>query len=477
MSVLENIEPIAVLKYFEEICAIPHGSGNCKAIADYLENFAKQNSLECRRDDADNIIIKKPGTAGYENSEAVIIQGHMDMVCEKIASCEKEMDIEGLDIFVDGDFVRADGTTLGADNGVAVAMAMALLASDDIPHPPIVAVITTDEEIGMLGAVAIDMSDVSAKKMINIDSEDEGVFTVSCAGGNIAKCELPLNYEAFDGEYYSIEISGLKGGHSGIKIDKGRANSNVLMGRVLYELKKACNIRIASISGGDKDNAIPAKTVAIIAADSPYALEVCCDMEKILSDEYKTTDPNLRMIMEKTDAMPTLDKASTDKLITMLQCMPNGIYAMSADIPGLVQTSLNMGVVKIMDGKFISTFCVRSSVSSQKTMIVNKLSDLMETLGGTIEISGDYPAWEYKKESDLRDLFVEVFTEQYGHEPKIEAIHAGVECGLFAGKIEGLDCISIGPELRDIHTPRESMSISSVERTWKLILEVLKRMK
>jgi len=477
MLVLGHLEPQAVFNYFEQICSVPHGSGNCKAIADLIENFAKEHSLDYTRDEVDNIIIRKPGTTGYENSPAVILQGHMDMVCEKEPSCKKDMATEPIELLIYENTVTADGTTLGADNGIAVAMAMAILASDDIPHPPIEAIITTDEETGMLGAVAIDLSETKAKTMINIDSEEEGVFTVSCAGGNIAKCEVPVSYEDFDGRFYCIEISGLKGGHSGIKINKGRANSNVLMGRVLYELKKVCNIRIASIFGGDKDNAIPVKTVAVIAADNPIALEVCCDMEKILSDEFKTTDPNLRMIMEKTDAIPTLDKISTDKIITMLQCMPNGVLAMSADIAGLVQTSLNMGVVKICKDKFVSTFCVRSSVSSQKDMVVNKLSNMMECIGGTIDISGDYPAWEYKKESRLRDLFVEVFTEQYGYAPKIEAIHAGVECGLFAGKIEGLDCISIGPELRAIHTPRESMSISSVERTWKLILEVLKRLK
>ncbi len=476
MSILNNISPKSVFGYFEKICSVPHGSKNVGALVDLIEEFAKENNLEYYRDAAENIIIKKPGTCGYENSESVIIQGHTDMVCEKEASSSKDMNREGIDLILDGDTITANATTLGADNGIAVAMAMALLAADDIPHPPIEAVFTSDEEIGMLGAAQLDFSKLSAKKMINIDSEDEGIFTVSCAGGCLAEIKIPVSRCKCSAPCYRIKISGLSGGHSGVEIHKGRANSNMLMGRLLGMLAEGGNINLVSADGGLKDNAIPVETACVVSCDADIEA-IAEQAEKIFCEEYRVTDKNISVDVCPTEADSMMDSASTKKVIALLNCAPNGIIRMSADIEGLVQTSLNMGVLKTNADNVYAGFCVRSSVATEKDMLLLRLSVLADTLGADFTSSGHYPGWEYMENSHLRQIFIEEFEKQYGRSPKIEAIHAGLECGLFSGMIDGLDCISIGPDLSDIHTPRESVSVSSVGRTWDLVLAVLKRLK
>ncbi len=486
---LEHLQPQRVFYYFEKMCEIPHGSRNTKQISDFCVSFAKEHNLEYHQDADNNVIIIKEATAGYENADAVIIQGHLDMVCEKTTDCTKDMEKEGLDIFVDGDEVRAKDTTLGGDNGIAVAMAMAILEDDSLSHPRVEAVFTVDEEIGLLGAGSIDVSPLKGKTMINIDSEDEGIFTVSCAGGNVADCRLPLQTVLYSGTAYEIEITGCKGGHSGVEIDKGRSNANVLMGRVLQgialRVKNVLNedIAIASVKGGLKDNAIPVQAKAVVVCSNVQAAELIqksvSEMHTIFANEYATADAGIKIALTETQItdLAVMDKESTKRAICLLTCMPNGIQTMSMDIEGLVQTSLNMGIVKTENGQLQISFCVRSSMDSEKEMVNLRIGTLMEQLGGTMEIDGDYPGWEYKKDSKLRDLMIRVFKEQYGKEPKVEAIHAGLECGMFAGKIPGLDCVSIGPDLRRIHTVRESMSISSVQRVYEFVLEVLKRMK
>jgi len=478
MAILDNIEPKAVFKYFEQMCGIPHGSGNTKAVSDWLVNFAKENGLEYYQDDMNNVIIIKEATEGYENSQPIILQGHIDMVCEKAPDCNKNMETEGLDLVVEGDVLRAEGTTLGGDNGIAVAMAMAVLASDDLSHPRVEAVFTVDEEIGLLGATGLDVSKLKGKRMLNIDSEDEGIFTVSCAGGNVTECILPVTREGFCGSAYKIKIDGLLGGHSGVEIHKGRANSNVLMGRVLYKLSKETELRIISVDGGLKDNAIPRETIAkVVVSDENTFDNVCLAMCEFIKSEYSSTDPDIRFTISPIKNAGALDKDSTDRVICMLCCLPDSVQEMSPDIPGLVQTSLNMGVLKTAEEQVTASFCVRSSITSQKELMTDRLTCLMNNLGGKTVVSGDYPGWKYRRQSPLRDLMIEVFTQQYGKEPKIEAIHAGLECGLFAGKIPDLDCISFGPDLKDIHTYSERVSISSVQRVWTMIIEVLKRMK
>ena len=473
MRVLEHLEPKRVFYYFEELSKIPHGSQNTKKISDWIVDFAKQNNLKYIQDEYNNVIIIKQASKGYENADAIILQGHIDMVCEKDEGCKKDMEKEGLDLLTDGDFISAEGTTLGADNGIAVAMMMAVLESEELNHTRIEAVFTVDEEIGMLGADKIDLSMLSGKKLINIDSEDEGVFTVSCAGGNLTKTRIPVTREDFNGKTFLLRISGLKGGHSGIEIDKGRANASILMGRVLYEISQKCELRIISVTGGVKDNVITSEAESIVCVSSEDAVK---NLKMNFSDEYRSTDPEIKIEVTEIEYSVPLDCESTKNVVRMLTLIPNGVIEMSADIPGLVQTSLNLGIVKTTDTDFITGSCVRSSKESQKDMLSNRIAILSETLGGKAEISGDYAGWDYLENSDLRRLMVKVFLEQYGYEPKIEAIHAGLECGVLASKIPGLDCISIGPNLLEIHTPRERMSASSVARVWKMITETLTRM-
>ena len=476
MAVLSGIEPNGVFYYFERICEIPHPSHHTDEISAYLMRFAEEKGLFAFRDEVNNVIIKKPASAGYEESKPVIVQGHIDMVCEKAPDCDKDMFKEGLDLAIDGDIVYAKGTTLGGDDGIAAAMMLALL-DGDYPHPALECVFTVDEEVGMLGAEKLDASILEGKTVLNIDSEVEGVLTVGCAGGANVKCLLPISRADFTGTALGITVGGLQGGHSGIEIDKKRANANVLMGRALDAISAKTELRVISVNGGDKDNAIPRETVAkVVVSDAEKAVEAVAAMDAAFKNEYSISDSEVSVSYTPCGYEMPMDKDTSSALVTLLLCMPNGIQEMSADIEGLVQTSLNFGILKTEAGQVSAQFCVRSSIDSQKVMLIFRISRLMSTLGGKIEISGNYPGWQYKPVSPLRDLMVEVFTEQYGYPPKIEAIHAGLECGLFADKIPGLDCVSFGPDLKEIHTCRETMSISSVQRVWRMVLEVLKRM-
>lgn len=478
MDILKNLEPQGVFRFFEELCAIPHGSGNTKAISDYLVNFAKERGLEHYQDELNNVIIIAPATPGYEDAAPVIIQGHMDMVCEKAPGCAKDMAVEGLDLAVEGDTIFAKGTTLGGDDGIAVAMALAVIDDKSIAHPRLEAVITVDEEVGMDGAVGIDLSPLKGKALINIDSEDEGIFTVGCAGGAHVECSIPAAREAFAGAALDIAIEGLLGGHSGAEIDKGRANANMLMGRLLYALGQKTDCRLVSVHGGLKDNAIPTASYArVIAADEAAVRAVCAEFEAQFKAEYAVTDKDIRVSVTAAAAADAMDKAGTARAVCFLCCAPNGIQAMSADIEGLVQTSLNLGILTSDERGICASFSVRSSVASQKAMLIDRLRCLTEQLGGRVEISGDYPGWAYRQDSPLRELMAEVFTEQYGHAPTIAAIHAGLECGLFLDKKPELDCVSIGPDIDEIHTFREKLHIASTQRTWALLVETLRRMK
>jgi dipeptidase D len=478
MAVLEQLEPKRVFHFFEALCAIPHGSSNTKQISDYLVAFAQARGLEVHQDELNNVIIIKEATPGYEQADAVILQGHMDMVCEQAPSCTKDMSKEGLDLAVDGDIIYAKDTTLGGDDGIAVAMALAVLDAQDIPHPRVEAVFTVDEEIGMLGAAGLDVSMLRGTRMLNLDSEAEGVFTVSCAGGNVTTSTIPLSRAPFDGAALTITVGGLRGGHSGIEIDKGFGNSNLLMGRVLYAASQAAELRLVAVNGGLKDNAIPRETKALLVTADPDAVRAVCQvLDSQLKNEYRITDPGVFVSVEDGAAALPMDETSTARVIGFLTCLPNGIQAMSAGIPGLVQTSLNLGILQTAEDRLIGANCVRSSVDSQKQMLVDRLKCLTEMLGGRVEITGDYAGWEYQQNSPLRDLLVEVFTQQYGRAPKIEAIHAGVECGIFVGKLPGLDCVSLGPDMTEIHTCREKLYIASVQRLWTMLLETLKRMK
>ena len=481
MSVLGNLQPESVFGFFEEIAAIPHGSFDNERISNYLVDFAKARGLEHYQDEALNVIIIKEATPGYENAEPVIIQGHMDMVCEKTAESDFDFKNDGLKLIIDGDILTADGTTLGGDDGIAVAMGLALLDAKDIEHPRLEVVITTDEEVGLLGAEAIDVSPLKGRKMINIDSEEEGIFTSSCAGGVTATAIVPVEREAFAGDIYKIRIEGLLGGHSGIEINKERANANILMGRVLYDFDFA-DFRLVSLSGGKKDNVICKLSEAevVTAADADKIKAYADEMTAMFRHEYRVADPDVRVVIEKTDSvagMP-LTAESTGKVVTYLMNTPYGVQNMSMDIEGLVETSLNIGALELEEDAMKAGYAVRSAAETRKDYIVKKLESLAKVLGGELTLAGAYPGWEYKADSPLRDTAVRVYEKMYGEAPEIAAIHAGLECGLFAGKMgSDLDCISIGPNMQGVHTPDETLSISSTKRVWEFLVEVLKESK
>ena len=478
MSVLEHLEPRSVFMWFERLCAIPHGSGNTKAASDWLVSFARERGLSWEQDALYNVLIRKDASPGYEAAPGVILQGHIDMVCEKLPECPLDLARDGLALRVEGDTVYAEGSTLGGDDGVAVAMMLALLDDGALPHPALECLFTTDEEIGMLGAAGLNFALIRARRMINLDSEEEGIFTVGCAGGRLVTLSLPVDREEGAGVPLRLEVSGLTGGHSGGEIHKGRANAVMLLGRLLYRLKRRTDFRLQSVSGGGKDNAIPmSASASLCAADAEAAAALCREMEQALREEYAVTDGGVRVALHPGTPGPVMDAESTERVGRLLLCAPDGVQAMSPDIPGLVQTSLNLGILRTVPDGVEASFCVRSSVESQKWMLTDRLECLAAGLGGGITVSGDYPGWAYRRESPLRDLMTEVFTEQYGHAPVIAAIHAGLECGLFSAYLPGLDCVSIGPELSDIHTPRERLHVASLGRTWALLCETLKRMK
>ena len=473
---LQGLEPESVFRYFEEICAIPHGSRNTKAISDYLVSFAKAHGLRYRQDESNNVVIFAPGTCGLEDHESVILQGHMDMVCEKDASCPLDMAVDGLDVTHDGCCIFAKGTTLGGDDGIAVAYALAILDDNTIAHPPLEVIITVDEEIGMLGAAAMDLADVKGRTMLNLDSEDEGIFTVSCAGG--ATCTVSLNAErkAVYGPCVRLSVEGLQGGHSGAEIHKNRANANKVMGDFLGRIQKLMPLCLTSFSGGSKDNAIPRACQATVVAMG-IGLERINDIAAQLQQEVRETydEPEALVQAFDVDALGgnALTTAATADVISLLCAAPNGVQAYCPDMPELVQTSLNLGIAKLGD-RFTATFSVRSSVNAEKEGLITKLKELADFYNGTYSQSGTYPAWEFRKDSRLRDVMVPIYTRMFGKEPKVLAIHAGLECGLLGDKLPGLDCVSIGPQMHDIHTSREKLEIASTKRTWDFLLEVLK---
>lgn len=482
MMVLKDLKPEKVMYFFEEICKIPHGSGNTKMISDFCVQFAEDRNLKYVQDEKNNIVIFKPGTAGYENSETVIIQGHLDMVCEKDKDCSVDMEKEGLRLQVRDGFIEAQGTTLGGDDGIAVAFGLAVLDSNEIEHPPLEVVFTVDEEIGMLGATDFDFSVLKGRTMLNIDSEEEGNLLVSCAGGVTATCHLGINKVKKEGTLVEIKVHGLLGGHSGVEIDKGRANSNLVMGRFLWELQKYAEYNLVSIEGGKKDNAIPKETVANILLSAPdyQVVEDMADVfNKTLKQEYRITDKDIHISCSKknNDIFQVMDEKTGNRVITALLNLPRGIQKMSFDLPGLVQTSLNMGILKCTEDEVIMSFSVRSSISSEKLELVSRMENLMASLGGSVTLNGDYPAWEFKQDSKLRELMKDIYAEQTGKEAIVQSMHAGVECGIFADRLKGLDCVSFGPDIFDIHTTSERLPIDSVQRTWDYLLEILKRLK
>ncbi len=487
MGILQALEPAKVFHFFEEICGIPHGSYNTKAISDYLADFARERGLAYFQDEVNNVVIFGEASEGYEDAPAVMLQGHMDMVCEKEAGCSIDMAKEGLRLTVDGDWVSADGTTLGGDNGVAVAMMLALLDSREYAHPKLECVFTVDEETGLEGAEALDVSRLTARRMINMDSEEEGVITVSCAGGITANCSVPVRRETVSGKGCTVRLAGLQGGHSGIEINKERANANILMGRILSELGDAADLRIRTLAGGSADNVICNACAAevVVLGDIKALTAAAEELQKTLAAEYRASDPDIRLVVEAGEDCEAgaLDEDSTARVIGFLLNTPNGIIHMSLDIEGLVETSLNLGAMKLAGtedgGEALQLlYSIRSSVKSRQDFVCRRLDNFCRVLGGKAEFSLYYPGWEYRADSPLRDTCVSVYKELYNKEPLVEAVHAGLECGFFAGKIgPELDAVSIGPTMEGVHTPSERLSISSTARTWNYLLGVLKALR
>lgn len=472
-----NLKPLEVFKFFYELSSIPHGSGNMDGISEYCVAFAKQRGLEFYRDNANNVIIYKSASKGRENTNPIILQGHLDMVCQKNADRVIDFEKDGIEVVVDGDYLRANGTTLGADNAIAVAIILALLDSDTASHPPIEAVFTTDEEIGMIGANALDMSRLSAKRMINLDSEEEDTVTVSCAGGIDFKAFIPITKSKTEGYKTVISLEGLTGGHSGVEIDKGRVNAHILAGRFLELLRKECDFDLADITGGDKSNAIP-----------KYCIITLCSADSLLAKNAETILKNIKNDISKQEAefkytvecfsaghLEVIGKEDLRSLIFALCLTPDGVINMSANIEGLVETSLNLGILKTEKDSVVFGHALRSSKASALDRLVERLYSFWSQTNANYHTSGYYPPWEYKEESSLRQLYCKVYKELCNTQPKVEAIHAGLECAVFASKLKELDCISIGPDLFDVHTPNERLKISSVEKIYNILLELLKR--
>lgn len=474
---LEALEPKQVFRYFEELTKIPRCSGSEKQASDHLVAFAAQRSLEVSQDEALNVIIKKPGTAGYESSPAVILQGHMDMVCEKTKGLGHDFSKDPIPLKIDGDFVRTDGTTLGADNGIAVAYGLALLDSADIPHPPLELLVTTSEETGMDGAYALDAGPLTGKTLLNIDAENEGVFFVSCAGGVDLASEFDTHWEKATGDALLIEVSGLKGGHSGMEIVQQRANAIKLLGRLLGAATDAGEFRIAAISGGSKSNAIARDAQATVTADPAVTKKIVSIVERLAGDmrlEFAVSDPDIVVTTAPADAVAKqLDAASSRKLIDFLVIAPHGVQSMSQELDGLVESSLNFGVLTQSSESIKMVISVRSPVDSIKEDITRRLEALARLVDATSARTGIYPAWRYEADSKVRDLCVRVYKDVTGKEAQIQAIHAGLECGLLKEKLPQTDMISFGPNLYNVHTPEEHLSISSVANTWEFLKSVL----
>lgn len=472
---LAGLEPKAVIGYFEKLCSIPHGSGNTRMISDYLVSFAKEHNLKYIQDELNNVILFGDGTCGMEDHAPVILQGHMDMVCDKDADCTLDMTVDGLDVTHDGAYIFARGTTLGGDDGIAVAYALALLEDNTIPHPPLEIIITVDEEIGMPGAKGIDVSMLKGRTMINLDSEVEGAFTVACAGAATATLRMDAPRTAPGGETVCLTVDGLQGGHSGGEIHKNRGNANKIMGEFMSRIQAITPVRLVSIAGGVADNVIPRACQASLVVENADQKAID-DIAQALQAEVRSTydEPNAHLSCQKGEtAADSVSPEATQRIIQLICQIPNAIQAMSKDIPGLPETSLNMGIIALEED-FHTAHSVRSAVNADKEALLQKMRDLTVSLGGHYSQCGEYPAWEYKAESPLRDTMVRIFQEQYGHAPEVMAVHVGLECGMLSEKLPGLDCVSIGPELNDIHTSREKLGIASNERTWKFLLEVLK---
>lgn len=478
MGTLSSLNPEKVFAFFEKICSIPHGSGNCAALSAFIADFAKQRGLDFAVDAEQNVLIRKPASPGYEKYETLILQGHLDMVCEKDPELEFDFAKDAIQPYIDGDDIKARGTSLGGDNGIAIAMMLAILDDDTLHHPQLEMLMTVDEETSMDGAFGFDCAQLRGHRLINLDSEYEGVLMCSCAGGVDVVCNLPVLREEKEGCRLTLTVAHLRGGHSGVEIDKGRANANILMGRLLFRLQNELPLGIAEYCGGSRVNAIASHAEAEILIEKSRLTE--CEghikqMEAIFRKEYHASDPDISVNLKLSESgcFPVLDEASAARMISLLLILPDGMQEMSAEMPGLVQTSCNLGAASLQESAFTFTSSIRSCMETKKMMLAEKIMRIVVLTGGSAALEGDYPGWSYQPDSRLKETLINAYQKVCGIKASAEAVHAGMECGIFAAGIPNLDCVSIGPTMGDVHTPQEHLSISSVQRTWKVLLTAL----
>lgn len=478
MSDIQNIEPKEVFYWFSKINQIPRCSGDEKRISDFLVSFAKERDLEVYQDEMYNVIIKKPGSKGYEDSDPIIIQGHMDMVCIKGKESNHDFTKDPIEMIVEEDILRANNTTLGGDDGIAVAYGLAILDSKDLKHPPLELLITTNEETGMDGAHALTNEHLSGKILLNIDSEEEGVFLVSCAGGANKITTFKLEKENKSGNGLEIKVSGLKGGHSGMEIIKQRANAIKLLGRILEECNRNSDIRLSKIQGGTKHNAIPSEARAVILTeDNPTLKKIIEDFTKDLKEEYRVEDSGLNIDINEVKVENIYTKELSDNLIDYIMMVPDGVQYMSKDIEGLVQTSLNNAIIEEKNNNITIITSVRSASSSSLKEVLNMLTIIAKRTKAETEEKNSYPAWQFDEKSKIREIAVKVYEELFNKKAEVSAIHAGLECGLLKQILPNTDMISFGPNLYDVHTENEHLSISSVQRVWRFLIRLLEELK
>ncbi len=479
---LEQLQPKEIFRWFEELSKIPRGSGNTEQVSQWCLSQITAMGLICKRDEVGNVYAYKAASPGYEGAKPVLLQGHVDMVCVSAPGACRDMAREGVELCTDGKRLWADGTTLGADNGIGVAMLLALLEGKCDGHPPLEVLLTVDEETGMDGALNVHPEWLRAKRMINLDAEKEGVLWAGCSGGNTALITLQGSMARHTGESVRIEIGGLAGGHSGIDILKHRANAILLLGRTLQALQERGDLRLLQAGSPGPSNAIPSKAEAkiLIASEASAVSEEVSRIQEVFRQEYGAAEPNLYVRAEfqgRRAEYPALDRQSTDRAIDLLTSAPNGVQAMSEDFPDMPLISLNFGQL-MLDGKTLEAgFCLRSNAAYGVEILSQRLTAITEQLGGRISFSTGHAAWEYTRESPLRKLLACVYQRVAGKAPSVKVTHGGAECGVLLEKIPGMDCVSIGPDMQGVHTPNETLDAGSTERTWRFLQEILKDMK
>lgn len=479
-NILSHLKPELVWHHFGEICKHPRPSRKEEKIAQYVIDFAIKNNLEYKRDNFGNIVIKKPATKGYENKTGIVLQGHLDMVAEKNSDVTHDFENDPIQPFIDGDWVRAKGTTLGSDNGIGVAAALAVLESNDIEHGPIEALFTLDEETGLFGAQALQSGFLEGKILINLDSEEDGALYIGCSGGKNSFVSFPYNLvnNSGDSVSYQVKVTGLKGGHSGLEIHTGRVNAIKVMARVLLQAVRTVGIELVSINGGSKHNAIPRETFAnvVVSADRSNEFEnLLNELQTIIKAENSSSEPDLKITYEKVNNFnKVIESGVTTSLLRALMGVPNGVFKMSYDIPGLVETSTNLAVIETTENTIEIILSQRSSVESEKEEVVRAVGSVFELAGATVKTGDGYPGWKPNIKSPILATVKNVYKNMYGNEPEVKAIHAGLECGIINEKYPYMDMISFGPTILGAHSPDERVQISTVAKFWDLLKGVLK---